>query len=81
MDIDTCTYDEKEELPLPEFYRKYKDKFPMTAIVVGGHYGPTKWDDLPSDLVRIVCFTLDLCIVVERPIKNIYLRRTCKERI
>ncbi|XP_061178681.1 uncharacterized protein LOC133187340 [Saccostrea echinata] len=50
-DITTCIYDEKEELPLPEFHRKYKNKFPMLAIVVGGHYGPTKWDDLPSDIV------------------------------
>ncbi|XP_062617796.1 uncharacterized protein LOC134279416 [Saccostrea cucullata] len=50
-DITTCIYNEKEELPLPEFHRKYTNKFPMLAIVVGGHYGPTKWDDLPSDIV------------------------------
>lgn len=53
MDINTCVYDENEELSLPEFHKKYRDQFPITAIVVGGHYGQTKWDDLPSDLVCI----------------------------
>ncbi|XP_061178680.1 uncharacterized protein LOC133187339 [Saccostrea echinata] len=51
MDYTTCIYDENEELPLPEFHKKYKDHFPMTAIVTGGYYGNTKWDDLPSDLI------------------------------
>ncbi|XP_061178682.1 uncharacterized protein LOC133187341 [Saccostrea echinata] len=46
-----CIFDTKEQLPLPEFYGKYKSMFPMMAIVVGGHYGPTQWDDLSSDLV------------------------------
>lgn len=54
MDINTCIYNEDEELSLPEFHKKYRDQFPITAIVVGGHYGQTKWDDLPSDLVMRV---------------------------
>lgn len=52
--INTCIYNEDEELSLPEFHKKYRDQFPITAIVVGGHYGQTKWDDLPSDLVMRV---------------------------
>lgn len=56
MDINTCIYNENEELSLPEFHKKYRDQFPVTAIVVGGHYGQTKWDDLPSDLVNIDLF-------------------------
>lgn len=59
MDINTCIYNEDEELSLPEFHKKYRDQFPITAIVVGGHYGQTKWDDLPSDLVNINLFFLN----------------------
>ncbi|XP_062617791.1 uncharacterized protein LOC134279413 [Saccostrea cucullata] len=51
MNSHTCIFDTKEQLPLPDFHRKYKSKFPLIAIVVGGHYGPTQWDDLSSDLV------------------------------
>ncbi|XP_062617793.1 uncharacterized protein LOC134279414 [Saccostrea cucullata] len=51
MNSHTCIFDTKEQLPLPDFHRKYKNNFPMIAIVVGGHYGPTQWDDLSSDLV------------------------------
>ena len=44
-------YDEKNQLSLPEFHKKFKDQLPMLVIVTGGYYGETKYDDFSNDQV------------------------------
>ncbi|CAG2230767.1 unnamed protein product [Mytilus edulis] len=44
-------YSKEEQLPLPEFHRRYKDNLPLLVIVTEGFYGETKYDDFANDQI------------------------------
>lgn len=44
-------YDENSDTSLKEYFQKYKENLPRLAIITGGVYGKTKYDDFASDQV------------------------------
>ena len=44
-------YNEDEQYPVPEFFKKYQDNFPMYVVVAGGFCGNTNYDDYSNDQV------------------------------
>ncbi|XP_071143066.1 uncharacterized protein [Mytilus edulis] len=51
---DDYKYDVEQQLPLPEFFRNYKDKLPLLVIVTAGFCGETKNDEYPyNEIIRL----------------------------
>ncbi|CAC5383733.1 unnamed protein product [Mytilus coruscus] len=51
---DDYKYDVELQLPLPEFFRKYKDKLPLLVIVTDGFCGETKNDEFAyAEIIRL----------------------------
>ncbi|XP_060084045.1 uncharacterized protein LOC132563299 isoform X2 [Ylistrum balloti] len=44
-------FDQNQEEDWPEFFMRYKDKFPLLVYIVGGNYGETTFDDFCSDQI------------------------------
>lgn len=54
---DDYKYDVEQQLPLPEFFRNYKDKLPLLVIVTAGFCGETKNDEYPyNEVIEGFCF-------------------------
>ncbi|XP_076084240.1 uncharacterized protein LOC143055004 [Mytilus galloprovincialis] len=60
-------YDEDSELNLKDYFDKYKNKLPQLAIITGGVYGKTKFDDVASDqVVRLHRYITQKCVMAKR---------------
>ncbi|XP_053382835.1 uncharacterized protein LOC123539940 [Mercenaria mercenaria] len=55
---DLFEYDEAKALNLRKFFSYYKDQFPMLIVIIGGHYGETKFDCYDNlQVLRVHCYS------------------------
>ncbi|XP_060569704.1 uncharacterized protein LOC132728110 isoform X1 [Ruditapes philippinarum] len=63
---DMFEYDETKKLNLRQFLTRYKDQFPMLIVIIGGHYGETKFDCYDNfQVLRIHCYTAQPRVIAE----------------
>lgn len=63
---DLFEYDETKTLNLREFFLHHKDKFPMLIVIIGGHYGETKFDCYDNlQVLRVHCYTSQPRVVAD----------------
>ena len=69
---DLFEYDENKKLNLRQFFSHYKDQFPMLIVIIGGHYGETKFDCYDNYQVR------HLKATDHNFVRKFYLKNSCK---
>lgn len=68
---DIFNYDETKAVNLRKFFSQYKDQFPMLIVIIGGHYGDTKYDCYDNlQVLRVHCYTSQPRVVSDDPRHN-----------